>query len=151
MNDMTLFLDLILMASGAYCMYTFLRLAVTKRLFKNGLLVPKEKKISDCADEQMYIGYMMPPLAVMAVMTMGYGVCMGGIWTVFPSVVAYLYGKKQFPHVYKYISLFVAAEVPRLRRCRALPQPHGQLQHGIYGDGHPVAGGFCRDVDHPGT
>lgn len=76
MNDMTLFLDLILIASGAYCMYTFLRLAVTKRLFKNGLLVPKEKKISDCADEQMYIGYMMPPLAVMAVMTMGYGVCM---------------------------------------------------------------------------
>lgn len=71
MNDMTLFLDLILIASGAYCMYTFLRLAVTKRLFKNGLLVPKEKKISDCADEQMYIGYMMPPLAVMAVMTMG--------------------------------------------------------------------------------
>ena len=63
MNDMTLFLDLILIASGAYCMYTFLRLAVTKRLFKNGLLVPKEKKISDCADEQMYIGYMMPPLA----------------------------------------------------------------------------------------
>ena len=51
MNDMTLFLDLILIASGAYCMYTFLRLAVTKRLFKNGLLVPKEKKISDCADE----------------------------------------------------------------------------------------------------
>ena len=76
MNDMTLFLDLILLASGAYCMYTFLRLAVTKRLFKNGLLVPKEKKISDCADEQEYIGYMMPPLAVMAVMTMGYGVCM---------------------------------------------------------------------------
>lgn len=40
----------------------------------------------------------------------GYGVCMGGIWTVFPSVVAYLYGKKQFPHVYKYISLFVAVK-----------------------------------------
>ena len=76
MNDMTLFLDLILIASGAYCMYTFLRLAVTKRLFKNGLLVPKEKKISDCADEQMYIGYMMPPLAVMAVMTSGFGVRM---------------------------------------------------------------------------
>lgn len=40
----------------------------------------------------------------------GYGMCMGGIWTVFPSVVAYLYGKKQFPHVYKYISLFVAVK-----------------------------------------
>lgn len=46
MNDMTLFLDLILLASGVYCMYTWLRLAVTKHLFKNGLLVPKEKKIS---------------------------------------------------------------------------------------------------------
>ena len=44
MNDMTLFLDLILLASGVYCMYTWLRLAVTKHLFKNGLLVPKEKK-----------------------------------------------------------------------------------------------------------
>ena len=30
MNDMTLFLDLILLASGVYCMYTWLRLAVTK-------------------------------------------------------------------------------------------------------------------------
>ena len=76
MNDMTLFLDLILLASGAYCMYTWLRLMVTKHLFKNGLLVPKEKKISDCADEEAYIRYMTPPLAVMAIMTMGYGVCM---------------------------------------------------------------------------
>ena len=40
----------------------------------------------------------------------GYGVCMGGIWTVFPSVVAYLYGKKQLPHVDKYITLFVAVK-----------------------------------------
>ena len=81
----------------------------------------------------------------------GYGVCMGGIWTVFPSVVAYLYGKKQFPHVYKYISLFVAVKSLGYAAVGLSPQPHGQLQHGIYGDGHPVAGGFCRDVDHPGT
>ena len=76
MNDMTLFMDLVLLASGAYCLYTWVRLAVTKRLFKNGLLVPKDKKISDCADEEAYIRYMMPPLAVMAIVTMGYGVCM---------------------------------------------------------------------------
>lgn len=44
MNDMTLFLDLILIASGAYCMYTFLRLAVTKRLFKNGRWCRRRKK-----------------------------------------------------------------------------------------------------------
>ena len=76
MNDMTLFLDLILLASGVYCMYTWLRLAVTKHLFKNGLLVPKEKKISDCADEAEYIRYMTPPLAVMAILTLAYGVIM---------------------------------------------------------------------------
>ena len=76
MNDMTLLLDVVLLASGVYCLYTFLRLAVTKRLFKNGLLVPKEKKISDCRDEQAYIRYMMPPLAVMSIVTMVYGVCM---------------------------------------------------------------------------
>lgn len=39
-----------------------------------------------------------------------YGVCMGGVWTVFPAVVAYVYGKKQFPHVYKYVSLFIAVK-----------------------------------------
>ena len=76
MNDMTLFLDLILLASGVYCMYTWLRLAVTKHLFKNGLLVPKEKKISNCADEAEYIRYMPPPLAVMAILTLAYGVIM---------------------------------------------------------------------------
>ena len=32
MNDMTLFLALTLIAGGAYCMYTFLGLADTKRL-----------------------------------------------------------------------------------------------------------------------
>lgn len=76
MNDMTLFLDVVLLGCGVYCLYTWLRLAVTKKLFKNGLLVPKEKKISDCADEQEYIRYMMPPLAAMAVVTMAYGVIM---------------------------------------------------------------------------
>ena len=78
MNDMTLFLDLILIASGAYCMYTFLRLAVTKRLFKNGLLVPKEKKISDCAGGQMCVGYMLPRLAGVAGVAGGCGVSAAG-------------------------------------------------------------------------
>lgn len=75
MNDMTLFLDLILIAAGAYCMYTFTVLPSQAAVQKRSAGAEGEK-ISDCADEQMYIGYMMPPLAVMAVMTMGYGVCM---------------------------------------------------------------------------
>lgn len=76
MTDMTLLLDLILVASGVYCLYTWLRLAITGRLFQNGLLVPKDKKVTDCADEQAYIRYMMPPLSVMAVVATLYGVCM---------------------------------------------------------------------------
>ncbi len=45
-----------------------------------------------------------------ALFVMAYGVCMGGLWTVFPAVVAYVYGKRQFPYVYKYVSLFVAVK-----------------------------------------
>lgn len=41
-----------------------------------------------------------------ALFVVAYGVCMGGVWTVFPATVAYLYGKRQFPHVYKYVSVF---------------------------------------------
>ena len=63
-------------SSCSFCASCFHSRTLRTAVIKNGLLVLKEKKISDCADEQMYIGYMMPPLAVMAVMTMGYGVCM---------------------------------------------------------------------------
>lgn len=73
-NEMNLLLALILLGSGVYCLYTWLRLLVTKRLFRNGLLVPKEKKISDCADEEEYIRYIMPPLTVLALMTTAHGV-----------------------------------------------------------------------------
>lgn len=73
-NEMNLLLALIMLGSGIYCLYTWLRLVVTKRLFRNGLLVPKEKKISDCADEEEYIRYTMPSLTVMALMTTAYGV-----------------------------------------------------------------------------
>lgn len=73
-NEMNLLLALILLGSGVYCLYTWLRLLVTKRLFRNGLLVPKEKKISDCADEEEYIRYIMPPLTVLVLMTTAYGV-----------------------------------------------------------------------------
>ena len=44
MNDMTLFLDLILLASGVYCMYTWLRLAVTKHLFKTACSCRRRKR-----------------------------------------------------------------------------------------------------------
>ena len=76
MNDMTLFLDLLLLASGGYCMYTWLRLMVTGHLFQNGLLVPKDKKVSDCADEAEYIRAIRPSLGVVSIVTFLYGIVM---------------------------------------------------------------------------
>ena len=67
-------MDLILLGSGVYCLYTWIKLLVTKHLFQNGLLVPKDKRVEDCSDEQAYIHYMMPPLAVVALVTMAYGI-----------------------------------------------------------------------------
>lgn len=36
-----------------------------------------------------------------------FGVCNGGVWTVYPAVISYLYGRTQFFAVYRYASLFV--------------------------------------------
>jgi len=74
MDSPMLLLDAIALGCGGYCMYTWLRLLIEKRLFKNGLLVPKEKKVSDCSDEKAYIAYIMPPLALLAVVTTIYAV-----------------------------------------------------------------------------
>lgn len=36
-----------------------------------------------------------------------FGVCNGGVWTVYPAVISYLYGRTRFFAVYRYASLFV--------------------------------------------
>ena len=76
MDSMDMLMDLIALGSGIYCFYTWIRLLKEKRLFKNGLLVPREKRVEDCADEEAYIAYMRLPLAVLAVVTLAYGVVM---------------------------------------------------------------------------
>ena len=73
MDDMNMLMDLVALVCGFYCMYTWIRLLITKRLFKNGLLVPKDKDIKDCSDEKAYLSYMMPPLAALALSTTVYG------------------------------------------------------------------------------
>ena len=72
-SSMTMLLDIISLGCGVYCMYTWLRLLVTKRLFKSSLLVPKEKNVEDCVDEAAYIKRLMPSLGVLALTTMLYG------------------------------------------------------------------------------
>ena len=66
-------LDLIALGCGIYCLYTWIKLAVGKKLFQNGLLVPKEKTVKDCLDEKAYIAYITPPLATTAIVTTIYG------------------------------------------------------------------------------
>lgn len=72
-NSMVL-LNAISVGCGFYCLYTWLRLLFTKKLFKNGILVPKDKTVDDCLDEQEYIRYIMPSLSVLGIVTTIYGV-----------------------------------------------------------------------------
>ena len=74
MDSMNFLLDLIALGCGVYCLYTWIKLPIDKKLFKNGLLVPKEKKVSDCSDEAAYIAYIGPKLGVLAIVTTLYGI-----------------------------------------------------------------------------
>ena len=74
MNSTFFLLDLIALVCGIYCFYTWIRLLAGKKLFQNAILVPREKKPSDCLDEAEYIRYLSPRLAVVAVTTSVYGV-----------------------------------------------------------------------------
>jgi hypothetical protein len=98
-NSAATLFDLCALGCGAYCMYTWLRLLIEKHLFKNGLLVPKEKKVSDCSDEAAYIAYIRLPLALLAIVTTAYSILMtlndnlekplySGYWTFLALAVA---------------------------------------------------------------
>lgn len=73
-SSMFMMIDLISLGCGIYCLYTWLRLLREKKLFKNGLLIPKDLKPEDCLDEEAYIRYMSPRLAALAVATLLYAV-----------------------------------------------------------------------------
>ena len=72
--SMFMMIDVISLGCGVYCVYTWLRLLREKKLFKNGLLIPKDMDPSDCLDEAGYIAYISPRLAVLAVVTLLYGI-----------------------------------------------------------------------------
>lgn len=63
MNDM---MDLFSLICGGYCLYTWVKLLIGKRLFANGLLVPKDARPEDCLDEAGYIAYIRPRVGVLA-------------------------------------------------------------------------------------
>lgn len=72
-SSMNLLLDAVAIGCGIYCLYTWLKLVFTNRLFMNGILVPKGKTEKDCLDEEGYIDYIKPRLGVLAVFTTLYG------------------------------------------------------------------------------
>ena len=74
-NSMNNLMDLLSLACGGYCLYTWVKLLVGKRLFENGLLMPKNKKPSDCLDEAAYISYMRPRIGVLAITLLLFTAC----------------------------------------------------------------------------
>lgn len=71
--DFELMMSLFALGCGGYCTYTWLKLMIGKRLFKNSLLVPSDKRPEDCTDESAYIRYIRPSLGVLSVVTVAYG------------------------------------------------------------------------------
>ena len=52
-NSMNDLMNLISVLCGGYCLYTWFRLVREKRLFENGILLPKDRKPEDCVDEHI--------------------------------------------------------------------------------------------------
>lgn len=73
-NSMNDLMDLISIFCGAYCLYTWFRLAREKKLFENSILLPKDKKPSDCLDEEGYIRTIRPKLGILGLTVLLFGV-----------------------------------------------------------------------------
>ena len=51
-NSMNDLMNLISVLCGRYCLYTWFRLVREKKLFMSSVLLPKDRKPSDCLDEE---------------------------------------------------------------------------------------------------
>lgn len=72
--DFNFTLNIFTLGCGAYCLYTFLKLLTGRKLFKNALLIPKEREVEDCTDEEGYISYLLPRLGVLTFSVLIYGI-----------------------------------------------------------------------------
>ena len=73
-TDFNFTLNIFTLGCGAYCLYTFLKLLTGRKLFKNALLIPKEREVEDCTDEEGYISYLLPRLGVLTFSVLIYGI-----------------------------------------------------------------------------
>lgn len=73
-NSMNDLMNLISVLCGGYCLYTWFRLVREKRLFENGILLPKDRKPEDCVDEDAYIRIIRPKLGILGLVVFLFGV-----------------------------------------------------------------------------
>lgn len=73
-NSMNDLMNLISVLCGGYCLYTWFRLVREKRLFENGILLPKDRKPEDCFDEGAYIRIIRPKLGILGLVIFLFGV-----------------------------------------------------------------------------
>lgn len=72
-DSLTLLMDLFAFGCGVYAIYTWIRLLKERKLFKNALLLPKDKDPKDCRDEAGLVAYLIPRTGVLGVTLMLYG------------------------------------------------------------------------------
>lgn len=67
MDQYSLLFNVIILAAGAYLLYTWFRLKKEGQLFESQLLIPKDFKPSDCIDPEEYIAYFQPRILVLGI------------------------------------------------------------------------------------
>ena len=72
MDSTMMLMDVFSAACAAYCAYTWVRLLRERKLFKNELLLGKDKKPEDCLDEDGYVSFVLPRLGVLTVILVIY-------------------------------------------------------------------------------
>ena len=73
-NSMNDLMNLISVLCGGYCLYTWFRLVREKKLFENGILLPKDRKPEDCVDEDACIRIIRPKLGILGLVVFLFGV-----------------------------------------------------------------------------
>ena len=74
MDSFFMIFDGIAICFGIYIVFTVIKLKIAGRLFPNMILIPKDKKVSDCRDAQEYIHYIGPRLLILGISVMLFGI-----------------------------------------------------------------------------
>ena len=76
----------------------------------------------------MGMGFLPHTLLNLAVFSVVFGACIGGLWTVLPAAVSYYFGSENFLPSYKFVSIFI------ILRCAGYP---------IMGYAYDLTGGYA--------